>query len=112
MVFFTGQANGAVGLQLLDQKGIREIEAKARGVKAIWSPNTGIVSYRDVTKHYVKDFTELGGNVFYGFRVAAIEKQENDLLVKSDSFEEVNTISHFEPLAPYFSTQTVVNAFL
>ncbi|XP_003742684.1 L-2-hydroxyglutarate dehydrogenase, mitochondrial [Galendromus occidentalis] len=88
-IFARGQANGAEGLQLLDQKGIREIEPKARGLKAIWSPNTGIVSYREVTKHYVRDFTEIGGKVFYGFRVAAVEKHRDDLLVKSDSFEEI-----------------------
>lgn len=76
----------------MDSKGIEEIEPNARGVKAIWSPHTGIVSFREVTKSYARDFTSLGGHMHYGFRVVAVRSSgnaNNDLVVKSGTYEEV-----------------------
>ena len=43
-----GQANGVEGLEMIGPERLREIEPHCVGVKALWSPNTGIVDYSRV----------------------------------------------------------------
>src|SRR5258706_3978577 len=45
-----GLANGVHGLEMIDSARLREIEPNAAGVKAIYSPQTGIVNYRKVAE--------------------------------------------------------------
>ena len=45
-LFARGKANGVERLELIGRERLREIEPHAAGVKAIWSPETGIVDYR------------------------------------------------------------------
>lgn len=40
-----------------------------KGLKAIYSPNTGIVDWGFVAKHYGKVFQEKGGTIKLGFEV-------------------------------------------
>lgn len=40
-----------------------------KGIKAIYSPNTGIVDWGFVAKHYGKVFNEKGGTIHLGFEV-------------------------------------------
>lgn len=40
-----------------------------QGVKAIWSPHTGIVDWGLVTEHYGKNFRDKGGEIFLDFKV-------------------------------------------
>ncbi|OQR67842.1 l-2-hydroxyglutarate dehydrogenase [Tropilaelaps mercedesae] len=90
-IYGRGLANGAKDIQLVGPKDIQKIEPKVQGLKAIWSPHTGIVSFREVTKSYAKDFVASGGRVHTGFKVAAVANSgdNNDLTVKSDTNEEV-----------------------
>lgn len=85
-------------MELLDLKGIQAIEPRARGVKAIWSPQTGIVSYREVTKCYVKQFRAMGGVTHFGFPVASIREDGERLVVKSAADEEVGLCSRSLPI--------------
>lgn len=56
-------------MQLVDADKIAEIEPYCEGVKAIWSPQTGIVDWAIVTESYGNDFKMAGGNVFLEFEV-------------------------------------------
>ena len=40
-----------------------------QGIKAIHSPHTGIIDYKEVTKSYGKNFTDRGGNILTEFAV-------------------------------------------
>ncbi len=62
-LFRRGTANGADGLEILGQERLREIEPHAAGVKAIWSPNTGIVDYDDVSTAYCDEMRDSGGEL-------------------------------------------------
>jgi L-2-hydroxyglutarate oxidase LhgO len=69
-----GQANGIEGLQMLDANGIREREPHARGIKAIFSPVTGIVDYGVVARHYADDIREMGGEILTNRKVTELRR--------------------------------------
>lgn len=64
-----GIKNEVPDLQLIDGDKIQEIEPYCHGVKALWSPHTGIVDFKLVTKSYAKDFTDAGGDIYLNFKV-------------------------------------------
>lgn len=64
-----GIANEVPDLQLIDGDKIQEIEPYCEGLKALWSPHTGIVDFPLVTEHYARDFTQAGGKIFLKYPV-------------------------------------------
>lgn len=69
-----GLANGVPGLELVDGDRIREIEPYCEGIKALWSPETGIVDWGLVTQFYGKDFVASGGEVLVEFEAKRFEE--------------------------------------
>ncbi len=49
-IFERGTANGLVGLRMVDEREMAEIEPAVRGLRAIWVPETGIVDYGQVAR--------------------------------------------------------------
>ena len=47
-----GLANGVQGLEMVGPERLRELEPHCVGVRALWSPNTGIVDYSQVAAAY------------------------------------------------------------
>jgi L-2-hydroxyglutarate oxidase LhgO len=85
-----GTANGVQDLQLIDPPRLRELEPYVAGVKAIYSPNTGVVNYLQVANAYAEDVRAAGGQIVTGCRVMSVEErgQENILLT---SLGEIKT---------------------
>src|ERR671939_717585 len=76
-----GLANGVEGLELIGPERLREIEPHCVGVKAIWSPNTGIVDFSRVVRAYAEDVRTSGGDVLPGFEVTGfLDRPENVVL--------------------------------
>src|ERR671932_1354959 len=67
-----GQANGVQGLEMIGPERLKEVEPHCVGVKAIFSPNTGIVDFSRVTRAYAADVMECGGDVLPGYGVDRI----------------------------------------
>ena len=67
-----GTANGLVGLQTVDERGIREIEPAVRGIRAVWVPEAGIVSYSRVAAALVEDLTAAGVELRYSAEVRRV----------------------------------------
>lgn len=65
-----GVQNGVKDLILLNEQQIHEIEPYCNGIQALWSPNTGIVNWGEVTDSYVKDFQKRGGRTYLNFEVS------------------------------------------
>lgn len=61
--------NKVPDLQVLEGKQIQEVEPYCRGLKALWSPHTGIVDFACLTHHFAKDFTNAGGDIHLKFEV-------------------------------------------
>ncbi|XP_058462612.1 L-2-hydroxyglutarate dehydrogenase, mitochondrial [Malaya genurostris] len=70
-------ANNVPDVKVVDAKGIREIEPYCEGVKAIWSPHTGIVDWGLVTQYYAKDFKNAGGDIHLNFEVSKFEESSD-----------------------------------
>ena len=85
-----GTANGAEGLEMIDRERLADIEPHAAGVKAIFSPNTGIIDYTTVARAYAAEAMENGADVFTGARVNSIVRREGLLYVET-SRGEVST---------------------
>src|SRR5207247_7239634 len=56
-----GMANGVEGLELIGPEGLHELEPHCAGIRALWSPNAGIVDYRQVALPYPLDLRHAGG---------------------------------------------------
>ena len=69
-----GEANGLRGLQMVDADGIRQFEPAARGLRAIFSPSTGIVDYGQVARALANDVTAGGGAILTSHRVTGLTR--------------------------------------
>jgi L-2-hydroxyglutarate oxidase LhgO len=78
-----GQANGVEGLELIGPERLREIEPYCVGVRAIWSPNTGIVDFARVAAAYADDVRTAGGEIRTGHAVYAIRRRPSGVLLET-----------------------------
>lgn len=67
-----GVANGVPGLRVIGPEELREIEPHAAGLRAIHSPNTAIVDFREVACVIAAEAQRRGAAVATGARVTAI----------------------------------------
>jgi (S)-2-hydroxyglutarate dehydrogenase len=70
-----GTANQVPGLRMIETKELREVEPHVRGIRALHSPNTGIVDYGQVARAYAEDILELGGEIRTRHEVVEIERR-------------------------------------
>lgn len=78
-----GTENGVPGLEMVGSERLRELEPHARGVKALWSPNTGIVDYKEVSAAYTTQFREMGGTLHTGVEVRGIRQADGATYVQT-----------------------------
>ena len=74
-LFARGKQNGIDNLELLDADAIAEREPYCRGLRAIFSPVTGIIDFGRVARSYGDDARGMGADFFLGHRVEAIERR-------------------------------------
>jgi L-2-hydroxyglutarate oxidase LhgO len=61
-----GLANGVEGLEVIGRERLRELEPHCAGIRALWSPCTGIVDFSQVAASYARDVRDAGGEVHTG----------------------------------------------
>ena len=76
-----GTANGVPGLEMVGPAGIREHEPHCTGIRAIWSPATGIVDFSRVAEAIAGDVTRLGGEIRTGHLVAGLTVRAGSISV-------------------------------
>jgi L-2-hydroxyglutarate oxidase LhgO len=81
------RANGVPGLEVLDAAGIARIEPHAAGIRALWSPGTGIVDYRRVALAYAADARAGGGVIETGRGVVGLAEGSGEVVVRTDAGE-------------------------
>jgi L-2-hydroxyglutarate oxidase LhgO len=86
-LYVRGRQNGIDGLELLDAQQIEEREPYCRGLRAIFSPVTGIVDWGVVSGHYADDTREAGADLYLGHEVTAIERRGGIATVSTDKGE-------------------------
>jgi L-2-hydroxyglutarate oxidase len=82
-----GQANGVEGLEMIGSERLREIEPYCVGVKALWSPNTGIVDYSRVVQAYAADVVAGGGDVLPGYGVDRMSDRPGRVVLETAAGE-------------------------
>ncbi len=74
-------ANEVPGLEVVGPERIRELEPHAVGIRALWSPSTGIVDYLAVSRAYAADMAARGGRVETSRVVERIERRGPELVI-------------------------------
>ncbi len=72
-----GDRNGARGLMLIGEREIRQKQPGAVGIKAVWSPSTGIVSPYELTIALADNAVSNGFSVMLGKEVTGIKETTN-----------------------------------
>jgi L-2-hydroxyglutarate oxidase len=76
------RANGVEGLARVGPDEIAAIEPAARGLSALYSPNTGMVDFGAVAAAYADDVREHGGEIRTGAPVRAVIEREDHVEVE------------------------------
>jgi (S)-2-hydroxyglutarate dehydrogenase len=69
-----GRANGVLGLRLIGPRNLEAIEPHARAIRALHSPNTGVVDFTLVAQSFAFDIQEAGGAIATGWEVSGVER--------------------------------------
>src|SRR5438309_957729 len=69
-----GRVNGVEGLEMIGPERLRELEPHCAGIRALWSPCTGIVDFSLVARAYAQDVREAGGEVHTGRELLALRR--------------------------------------
>ncbi|HEX5130962.1 MAG TPA: L-2-hydroxyglutarate oxidase [Candidatus Krumholzibacteria bacterium] len=77
-------ANG-IQLEEIAPERMREIEPAVCGVRALYSPATGVIDFRDVARALVRDIEDAGGTVTTGRRVTGIHELPDAIVVDTDA---------------------------
>jgi (S)-2-hydroxyglutarate dehydrogenase len=70
-----GLANGVPGLEMIGPERLRELEPCVVGIKALYSPSTGIVDFVRVARAYADELTTHGGEILTNSQVTAINQR-------------------------------------
>ena len=74
-------ANGVEGLEDVGPERLHEIEPHAAGIRALWSPGTGIVDYLRVAFAYADEVRAKGGVIETSREVTAITRRGEEMVV-------------------------------
>ena len=79
--------NGVEGLEEVGPERIREIEPHAAGIRALWSPKSGIIDYVRVAHALAGEIRSRGGEVRTGAGARAIVSRGGERIVETDAGE-------------------------
>jgi L-2-hydroxyglutarate oxidase LhgO len=82
-LFRRGTANGAEGLKMVGRERLRELEPHAAGIKAIHSPNTGVVDYNQVTDAFADEVRGSNGELFTDARLTGVVESDGRLVLET-----------------------------
>ncbi|WP_376794532.1 L-2-hydroxyglutarate oxidase [Thermogemmatispora sp.] len=77
-----GKANGVQGLELIGPERLREIEPAAVGLRAIYSPNTGIVDYTKVAASLAAEIQQAGADLRLSSQVVGLQPRADEVVVQ------------------------------
>jgi L-2-hydroxyglutarate oxidase len=81
--------NEVPGLEVVGPERMRELEPHAAGIKALWSPATGVVDYLEVARAFASDIEARGAAIRTGRAVTAIERRADEMVVSTSQGDVV-----------------------
>ncbi|MGH7829615.1 MAG: L-2-hydroxyglutarate oxidase [Candidatus Binatia bacterium] len=82
-----GLANGVPGLEMIGPDRLKEIEPRASGIQALYSPATGIVDFSQVAQAYATNLVKMEGEIKTSHEVKRILETEGGLIVETSAGE-------------------------
>jgi L-2-hydroxyglutarate oxidase len=82
-LFRRGRANDVPGLEMIGPERLAEIEPHARGIRAVYSPATGIIDFVQVAEAYAKQFRAAGGEILTSREVKKIIRRGGETIVQT-----------------------------
>jgi L-2-hydroxyglutarate oxidase len=76
-------SNGVEGLEEVGPERIRELEPHAAGIRALWSPKSGIIDFRRVALAYAEEIRARGGAILTGREVRGIQERGAERVVQT-----------------------------
>jgi (S)-2-hydroxyglutarate dehydrogenase len=86
-LFERAQANGVPGVAKIDAAELREREPHCQGIRALWSPRTGIVDYRQVATAYANEIQSIGGELRLNHAVDGVQRFGKKTVVRAGESE-------------------------
>jgi L-2-hydroxyglutarate oxidase len=74
-------ANEVPGLEEVGVERMRELEPHAAGIKALWSPGSGIVDFGRVARAYAEDVRAKGARIELGREVTGITQHGDEMVI-------------------------------
>jgi L-2-hydroxyglutarate oxidase LhgO len=78
-----GQKNGVPGLEMIGPERLKEIEPHCVGIKALYSPETGIIDYSVIAQKYAELIQAAGGEIRTNHEVTGIARRGNMRLLET-----------------------------
>ena len=78
-----GVANGVPGVEIIGPERLKELEPHVTGIKAIYSPKTGITDYVKVAKAYADEVRGMGGDILLGREVTDVDRRGDTVTVRT-----------------------------
>jgi L-2-hydroxyglutarate oxidase LhgO len=76
-----GIANGVQGLEMIGPERLHELEPYATGIKAIYSPQTGITDFAKVAHAYAYNIHQRGGEIISNCKVTTLSNKGGQTLL-------------------------------
>ncbi len=77
------EANGVPGVRVVDRDELKEREPYLQGIRALWSPKTGIVDYRQVSAAYAREIESMGGEIRLNAEVSGLQRFGKNTVVRA-----------------------------
>jgi L-2-hydroxyglutarate oxidase LhgO len=78
-------ANGVPALEEVGRERIAEIEPHAAGIRALWSPSTGIIDFRRIAHALATEIGSQGAAIHLGCRVTGIRETTSEVVLETTS---------------------------
>ncbi len=81
------EANGVPDVTVVETAELREREPHCEGIRALWSPRTGIVDYGQVAHAYANEIRVMGGEVLLDHEVTSMQRFGRQTVVRTSASE-------------------------
>lgn len=78
-LFERGQKNGCKDLKMIDGSQIKDYAPHCKGLKALWSPHTGIVDFGEMARALAHDFEKKGGTIYINYPLRAVHQSPHPM---------------------------------
>ena len=100
-LYHRGIANGVRGLELIGPERLHELEPYAAGIKAIYSPRTGITDFGKVANANAHAIQQREGEIITNCKVISVSTKDRQTLLRCIQSHKNNGNSHIEIEARY-----------